>query len=121
MLFTVPGAFLFGDGASGQSLIERILSAGLFAISPALVALIVVFPASLILGLPLTTLLVRQNAESKTTYVLIGAAAGFAIPLLSLWWLGTLEVFWLPVVGAFSGAVTANIWAQERGLDEGYY
>jgi hypothetical protein len=95
------------DGITGQG---SVLSLLLFAIFPVGLTLAFVLPASILIGLPVTAILVRLRAESEAAYVLIGLTIGFALPLVVLAWMGTPEGWWLALLGAFSGGVTGRTW-----------
>lgn len=113
------------DGLGRGDPIQSMLLLGLF---PLLVTLPVVFAAAVAIGLPLSALLQKTNLESRTAYVLMGAAVGFLLPLLleslssvantfltflptddtmNVWWIGSF-------FGGLSGAVTANVWWKSR-------
>lgn len=89
----------------------RLLPVLLLALSPLLVALAIVVPAMILVGLPVTWTLNRHGLESSDTYTAIGAVTGFAIPLIliavfSFPWAAA----WLSVLGGFSGVITARTW-----------
>jgi hypothetical protein len=82
------------------------------AVSLALSA-VVVLPASVLIGLPVATILRRRNAETLGNYLVIGAAAGGIIPLVATLALGgeTWTGLGLAVLGFIAGAATAcSLW-----------
>jgi hypothetical protein len=108
MIFTVVMALsLIPDAIDGH---DSVLSSLLVAIFPIGVALAFVLPASILLGLPVTAILVWLRAESEAAYVLIGFVIGLALPLLVLAWMGADEGWWLALLGAFSGSITGRTW-----------
>ena len=107
MIFTVIAVFIAGvDGIAGNGLLPSVL----FAAFPLALALAFVFPASLIIGLPLTAILTRFRAESSMAYVTVGIVSGIALPLAILAWMGAEGGWWLALIGAFSGAITGRTW-----------
>lgn len=80
------------------------------AILPTVVTLPLVLGASFLFGLPLTMLLKRSDRETATAYTTGGAILGFAIPLVFLLIIRAAEGYWIVLLGAFSGAVTAHTW-----------
>jgi hypothetical protein len=108
MIFTVVVAVsLIPDSIDGHG---SVASSLLFAVFPIGVTLAFVLPASVLLGLPVTVILVRLRAESEAAYILIGLAIGAALPLLVLAWMGASEGWWLTLLGAFSGSITGRTW-----------
>jgi len=108
MIFTVVVALsLIPDAIDGHG---NVVSSLVFAIFPVAVAFVFVFLASILVGLPVTAILVRFRAESEAAYVLVGLAVGFALPLLVLAWMGAAEGWWLALLGAFSGSITGRTW-----------
>lgn len=108
MIFTIVVTLsLIPDAIDGRG---SIVSALLFAIFPVVVALAFVLPASILLGLPVTAILLRLRAESEAAYVLTGLAIGFALPLLVLAWMGATSGWWLALLGGFSGSITGRTW-----------
>jgi hypothetical protein len=111
MIFTVVVAVsLIPDAIDGHG---SVASSLLLAVFPIGVTLAFVLPASILLGLPVTVILVRLRAESEAAYVLTGLAIGFALPLLVLAWTGAAEGWWLTLLGAFSGSITGRTWWAE--------
>jgi ABC-type antimicrobial peptide transport system permease subunit len=107
MIFTIFAVFIAGvDSINGNGLLSSIV----FAVFPLVLALAFVFPASLIIGLPLTAVLRRIHAESSMAYVCAGIVVGFILPWAALAWRGAVEGWWLAIIGAFSGAVTGRTW-----------
>ena len=107
---------------------DPLLSMLLLGLFPLLLTLPVVLVAALAIGLPVSALFQRANLESRTAYVLMGAAVGFLLPLLfgSLSKVAntfisflpaddTMNVWWIAsFFGALSGAVTANVGWKSR-------
>lgn len=116
MIFTVVIALsLIPNTINGHG---NLVSSLVFAISPIPVTLAFVLPASILLGLPVTAILDRLQAESEAAYVLTGLVIGCALPLLVLAWMGAAEGWWLALLGAFSGSITGRTWwveAREGG------
>ena len=85
----------------------------LLALSPLAFAFAFVLPACLLVGLPATALLHRLRLESLGIYLGIGLTAGFVFPLIVLTVINTLDSqqgWWMALLGAFSGLVTARTW-----------
>ena len=85
MIFTVIAAFIAISDRPHDG--NAILSMILFAFFPLPLALAFVLPASVLVGLPVTALLIRFRAETSVAYVVIGLAIGFALPLAVLFWM----------------------------------
>lgn len=114
MIFTVIAVFIsIPNGVDGNG---GVLSSLLFAGFPLALALGFVLPASIVIGLPVTAVLIRLRAESSAAYVIIGLVVGFALPLAVLAWMGAGEGWWLALLGAFSGSVTGRTWWLEARL-----
>ena len=98
--------------SGGGSIIEAILFAALFAAYPILIALPIVLTASLVFGLPIVVVLRRAGRESLNAYVLCALVVGALIPVAFLVSVQAAEslYFWLPLLGALSGTVTAHTW-----------
>ena len=104
MMFTVSLALSATGGNWGWTV--------WFAFMPLAVAIIVVLVASVVLGLPLTFVLKRQQRERASAYVGAGAAAGFIIPILLYHWQSGIDLgsVFLAIMGSLSGSVTGFTW-----------
>lgn len=80
------------------------------AILPLVVSAPIVLVASIVIGLPLTYVLHRQNRESAATYIGWGAAFGFIIPIVVLIWIAAQSGYWIALLGAASGGITGRTW-----------
>ncbi|MFP5434910.1 MAG: hypothetical protein ACLGIM_17585 [Alphaproteobacteria bacterium] len=80
------------------------------AILPLVISIPLVFGASVIVGLPLTTLLKRRRRESEFAYISVGAAVGFALPIVILLLIAAPAGYWTALLGAFGGAITGKTW-----------
>src|SRR6185312_7968185 len=90
---------------------ERRLSADIyFAGLPLWISFVLVFASGLVIGIPVHLLVQKLHAASRTTYVSIGAAAGFVVTLIVLLAIGAVAGFWMIFLGALSGAITALSW-----------
>ena len=86
---------------------------------PTLVALCVVVPSAVLIGLPVTAILARMNRETPETYAQIGSIAGVGVVVGLLWWMDAESGWWIVALGLFSGGVTGWVWGQSRaGLNE---
>ncbi len=81
---------------------------------PLIVAFPVVLGASTLIGLPAFLVLKRRNAETIENYLRVGVLAGLLLPLASILPSGAFGGIWFCALGAFSGGVTAEIWARWR-------
>jgi hypothetical protein len=111
LLFTV--AVAVGDFVSpidGQTNLLRDLY---LAVLPLLVAFVVVFAAGIVIGIP-TAALLGRDPDKRGRYVLVGAVAGFLIPLLGLRLAGAEwgPAFGIGMLGTFSGGATALTWSK---------
>jgi hypothetical protein len=95
----------------GSELDDVSLLGGLVgALLPLIIAIAIVLPAALLIGLPTTALLKRFQKESLGAYVGIGIVAGFLLTLAIISIAHSEDLVWLTPFGAFSGAVTARTW-----------
>lgn len=85
-----------------------------FAALPLIVAFAVVLPSSVLVGIPVSLVLKKLDAESTDFYVLCGAAFGILITLLVLVLIRAQAGYWMVILGAFSGAATAWNWSRYR-------
>lgn len=102
------------DGLNGDG---RLWQSFWFAVAPITVTLPIVLASCVLLGLPTAWLLKRFNAESKLNYILVGAVAGFVIPLAILLWMNAQDGWWLALLGSFSGGATAASWSHSMQID----
>lgn len=108
----------FALGSLPQSVTEdgELLLVLWLALMPFLIAMAIVDPAMIVIGLPVTWFLRLRSSESQTTYVVIGVISGFAIPLLYCIIWGPWGAAWVSMLGAFSGGMTALSWWKSREL-----
>lgn len=101
--------------SDGGSVIRAVISAALFAAYPIYITVPIVLGASLVFGLPIVAVLRSTDRESLNAYLLCGLVLGALIPVAFLVSLqaGKGYYFWLPLLGAISGAVTAHTWWRE--------
>lgn len=96
---------------SGSEYDDISLLSGLMgALSPLIVAIGIVLPTALLIGLPTTALLAKLQMESLAAYVSIGTVAGFLLVLAILFATRSENLVWIALIGAFSGAMTARTW-----------
>jgi hypothetical protein len=109
LLFTIGFALSsLPNGITGDG---RLLPILWLAVTPLVIAMVVVAPAMILVGLPTTWVLRKRGLESSDTYMTIGAVAGFTIPLIVIAVFNfSWAIAWLSILGAFSGAVTAKTW-----------
>ena len=112
LLFTIPLAltFVFEPDFGGVGIVGSVW----FAVAPAVIAMLFVLPASLLIGLPLTAILARNEQESVTAYAFAGGASGTLIILAILALTDSMAASWACLIGTFSGAVTGHVWAISR-------
>ena len=84
------------------------------AISPLVIALLFVLSSSLLIGLPLTAILSKNNKESVIIYAVIGSIFGTAIVLAFLVFTDLFFAFGFSLLGTLGGAVTGRVWAISR-------
>ncbi len=112
-IFTLPTLFdQYGDNANlGEMLLTTL--------APLIITFPIVLVSCLLIGLPTSWLLKRFNAEQLHTYVFVGVVGGSLIPLLIYCAMGADGEWWLSLLGAFSGGVTAASWFNSIGpLDD---
>lgn len=109
LFVTVPLAV--GELLAGELDISRSLY---LATLPLIVALVLVLSGSVIVGIPTAIILSRRHWETLGRYVLIGATAGVLIPFVGLLLMGGEwdSALAMGILGAFSGSVTAFVWAK---------
>jgi Na+-driven multidrug efflux pump len=109
MCFTLPiaiGSYL--ESFSGEpQLGPAVYLAGL----PLWISFALVLASSIVVGLPAHLILRKTQRVSRTYYVSIGAIAGFLVPLAVLFAIEAVAGFWMALLGAFSGAITALSWS----------
>ena len=122
LCLTVPLSFTSWV-ISSTSWREGVPSAFAIAILPLFVALMVVVPAMVCIGLPVTAALKKLHKESPKRYAYLGAATGFFLPVIAISLdLGdagaALEMFsWclmFGVLGMVSGFASGLSWGKWR-------
>jgi hypothetical protein len=104
LLLTVPYGIASFAGRSGLVLFS------LSVLAPLLGSAVLVTTSSVVVGLPLTALLKRQNWESAVTYTTVGGLTGFAIMILALLLTSPTGAYWPALFRALGGAVTGQTW-----------
>lgn len=84
------------------------------AILPLLVTFPTVLLASTLIGLPTAAFLRWRNWESREAYVFIGTLAGALIPAVWIFVAVRPGAYWIALLGAFGGGVTAHAWWRSR-------
>lgn len=112
LLLTVPLSVL--DLISTDPGKRDFLGAIYAALQPFWIVFAIVLPCALLIGLPVAFILRRLNAESMTTYTLLGTFIGYAVPFLTLSAGGGGYILGLSALGAFSGAATATAWSWSK-------
>lgn len=84
--------------------------AAYIAILPFIVAFPVVLLSGLFIGLPTTALLKWLGWECLEAYVAVGVIAGAIIPLVPLISTHANDGYWIALLGAVGGGVTAHVW-----------
>jgi len=109
MVLTVPVAIGAMDEAA---FVEPIY----IALLPLLIAGSATLAGLVVIGLPLTWLLHRLRKESRKAYILLGGAAGFALPGVVLGFMegamGASVLLGIP--GVLAGAVSGYVWGTWR-------
>lgn len=95
------------EGLNGDG---RLFPSFWLAILPLVVSVPIVLSASICIGIPLTLFLSRQGWESAEAYIGVGVAAGAIIPIAGLLVIKAPSGYWMAILGAVSGAVTAQTW-----------
>lgn len=100
-------------------LVEMILSVLWLLVLFTLIAFLLVVPAAVVVGLPLSWLLNRFNLESRTVYTTAGAFTGTGVLALVAFWTGmppfSTYYFGFIALGALSGAVSGWTWGSSKG------
>jgi len=120
LLITIPLALIsLDDGGFNGTLLSSLM----IGIAPLLVTFPIVLACCLCVGLPAVAILRRCKRESASNYVALGCIGGGIVPIILLWimstpdmWEPTSNVWWLALLGTFSGGVTATSWARGIGL-----
>ena len=101
--------------SGGGSVLETVVFAALFAAYPIYITFPIVLAASLVFGLPIVAVLRRTDRETLNAYIICGLMLGALIPVAFLMSVqaGESYYFWLPLLGAVSGIVTAHTWWRE--------
>ena len=82
--------------------------------APLAVALPIVTCGSIFIGLPVAAMLRRRGAENAISYGSIGAASGGVLTAALVFVLEVFDGYWLTLLGAIAGAVTALTWWRSR-------
>ncbi len=111
-LFSVAAAALYAmDRWDRDGAVWTMLS---LVFLPSLVTVPIVAAASVIVGLPIHSHLVRTGRAGDLAYSLAGGLVGFALPMALVLWDGSADNLMLPMLGLVSGAATGHAWWKAR-------
>lgn len=82
----------------------------LVAMAPLMITFPIVLGSSVLIGLPTAWILRRLDFETKEAYLSVGIIAGSLVPLIILNLMEAEDGWWMALLGAFSGGMTAATW-----------
>ena len=108
MIFTLTLALgSLPEGLNGDG---RLFPSLWLGILPLVVTFPIVLGSSIIFGLPLAALLRRNDRETLWAYTISAGILGFVIPIAGLLIIDAPAGYWMALLGAVSGIVTAQTW-----------
>ena len=118
MIFTTIAALEMLNEAT--SFLGALAMLARMLVTPPIVAVCLVLPGFVLVGLPATWLLSALRLERPGTYAIIGTLAGAVVPSFLAWQIFSDASWILIFLGAFSGGVTAWTWGKSRAVANGW-